>query len=147
MFSVKLAAPDARGTYIRTNPGGTVNITNMPLKDIVALAYRVQSYEITGATGWMESQRYDVIAKPEHPLKAGEYLIMFRTLLADRFGVLLHRELKDMPMYALIVVKPGKLSGPVSWSPNRAAARNPIERNPRLALSPARLPKGIAAIS
>jgi uncharacterized protein (TIGR03435 family) len=109
VFSVKLAAPDARGMYIRTSPGGTVNITNMPLKEIVALAYRVQSYEITGATGWMESQRYDVIAKPEHPLKDGEYPIMFRTLLADRFGVVLHRELGDMPMYALIVMKPGKL--------------------------------------
>src|SRR5271168_3913312 len=70
--SIKPAAPDARGMYIRMAPGGRINITNMSLKEIMVQAWRVQPYQISGGPAWLDSARYDISAKPENSPKEGE---------------------------------------------------------------------------
>lgn len=108
--SIKPAAPDARGMYIRTQAGGRVNITNMPLKEMIVLAYRIQPYQISGGPPWMESAHWDVTAKPETTPKDGELQGMLQALLADRFQLVLRKETRELPIYALVLArKDGKL--------------------------------------
>jgi len=108
--SIKPAAPDARGMFIRTTPGGTVNITNMTLKEIVVLAWRIQPYQISGGPPWITSTRYDISAKPESAPKDGELQLMLQGMLADRFQLVTHRETRELPVYALVLArKDGKL--------------------------------------
>jgi bla regulator protein BlaR1 len=108
--SIKPAAPDQRGMFIRTAPGGRVNITNMPLKEMLVLAWHIQPFQIEGAPSWMESARYDISAKPEKSPKEGEVSLMLQSLLADRFQLKIHHETKELPIYALVVAnKDGKL--------------------------------------
>lgn len=108
--SIKPAAPDQRGTFIRNAPGGRVNINNMPLKEIIVMAWRIQPYQISGAPPWIESTRYDISAKPDHNPKEGELPLMLQALLADRFQLKIHHETKELPIYALVVAnKDGKL--------------------------------------
>src|SRR5581483_445011 len=83
--SIKPAAPDARGQWIRTLPGGRVNITNMSLKEMIVLTYRIQPFQISGGPPWLDSTRYDVVAKPETKPKGDELLQMLQSLLKDRF--------------------------------------------------------------
>src|SRR5271168_3592712 len=80
--SIKPAAPDARGMFIRTSPGGTVTVTNMSLKEIMVLAWRLQPYQITGGQPWVSSTRFDISAKPETTPKQGDLQIMLQALLA-----------------------------------------------------------------
>src|SRR5215469_1188996 len=68
-------------------PGGGFRRTNVTLKSLIQTAYGVQDFQVLGATGWMESDIYDLEAKGAHdanPSRA-DVLLMVQTLLADRF--------------------------------------------------------------
>jgi uncharacterized protein (TIGR03435 family) len=108
--SIKPSAPDARGIYIRTSPGGTVTVTNMPLKELMTLAWRIQPFQVSGAPPWLDSAHWDISAKAETTPKQGELQLMLQALLADRFQLLTHHETKELPIYALVLArKDGKL--------------------------------------
>jgi len=108
--SIKPAAPDQRGQFIRTEPSGRLNINNMPLKELIVLAWSIQPFQISGAPAWIESARYDITAKPDHKPKDDEAPLMLQSLLADRFQLKIHHETKELPIYALVVAsKDGKL--------------------------------------
>jgi bla regulator protein blaR1 len=108
--SIKPAAPDQRGQFIRPGANGGLNITNMPLKEMMIIAWRVQPFQISGGPSWIESQRYDISTKPDHKPKPDELWLMLQSLLADRFQLKIHHETKELPIYALVVAnKDGKL--------------------------------------
>jgi len=108
--SIKPSAPDQRGMRISSSPGGTLNITNLPLKEMIMIAWSVQPFQISGGPAWIESLRYDISAKPDHKPKEDEESLMLQALLADRFQLKIHHETKELPIYALVVAnKEGKL--------------------------------------
>jgi uncharacterized protein (TIGR03435 family) len=108
--SIKPAAPDARGMWIRPSPGGRVTVTNFSLKELIVIAYRIQPYQISGGPPWLGSARYDITAKAENTLKPDELQLMLQSLLADRFQLTIRRETKELPIYALVLArKDGKL--------------------------------------
>lgn len=53
------------------------------------------------------SERYDIQAKAEHPVGSGEMLRLLQSLLADRFRLVVRRETKELPAFALVVDKGG----------------------------------------
>jgi uncharacterized protein (TIGR03435 family) len=110
--SIKPAAPDSRGMFIRNMPGGRLKVTNMTLKMLIEIAYRLQSFQISGASGWMESLHYDIDAKPDSPAKQSDGPAMLQGLLADRFQLVFHRETKELPIYALVLAHKGGKLGP-----------------------------------
>lgn len=138
--SIKPAAPDARGMFIRTQAGGRVSITNMPLKEMIVLAYRVQPYQISGGPAWLESAHWDVIAKPETTPKDGELQGMLQALLADRFQLVLRKETKELPIYALVAArKDGKL-GPKMIEAKEGGCVQPDFSKPPAPPEPGRRP-------
>jgi uncharacterized protein (TIGR03435 family) len=58
---------------------------------------------------WARTERYDIRARTSKPSSRQEILTMLQTLLADRFAMKVHREVREMDIYALIVAKPGSL--------------------------------------
>jgi uncharacterized protein (TIGR03435 family) len=130
--SVKPAAPDARGMFIRPGPGGGVSITNMTLKELIVIAYRIQRFQISGGPAWLDSVHYDIIAKPEAKPKQGEIPLMLQALLADRFQLTIHRETKEFPVYALVLArKDGKLGpGLVAAKEGGCTPPDPNQRLP-----------------
>ncbi|MGA1984329.1 MAG: TIGR03435 family protein [Acidobacteriaceae bacterium] len=76
------------------------------LKQLVVLAYSVQSYQVTGP-GWLESVCFDVAGKYPPDTKYRDRWLMLRTLLEDRFHLAVHHETKEMQGYALMVAKSG----------------------------------------
>jgi bla regulator protein BlaR1 len=108
--SIKPAAPDARGMFIRPGPGGGLSVTNMTLKELIVIAYRVQPFQISGGPPWLDSLHYDIVAKPEAKPKGKEIQLMLQSLLADRFQLTIRHETKEFPVYALVLArKDGKL--------------------------------------
>jgi uncharacterized protein (TIGR03435 family) len=74
------------------------------------IAYNLQDFQITGGPGWVESDRFDIIAKAEGELKPEERGVMMRALLSERFGLVTHQETRQLPVYDLVLAKPdGKL--------------------------------------
>jgi uncharacterized protein (TIGR03435 family) len=85
-----------------------------PLRTIIALAYDVppaQLYPYEGKVvigpDWINSEVYDIEAKAESPATEAQLKLMLQALLAERFKLKLHRESREMPVYALVAGKNG----------------------------------------
>jgi uncharacterized protein (TIGR03435 family) len=92
-------------------PGG-FDATWQPLPSIVSLAYGVIPSRITGWPEWTRTARYDIRAKTGKPSTRDDVLAMLRRLLAERFSLKAHREMREMNIYALVVGKPDGSTGP-----------------------------------
>lgn len=90
---------------INPSPGG-VTMINVHLKSAVQWAYHVQAVQILGP-GWLDSDRYDIVAKAAAEAPTEQLRAMMQTLLAERFKLALHRETRDMPAYVFTVAKGG----------------------------------------
>jgi uncharacterized protein (TIGR03435 family) len=90
-------------------PGNRVSAYVSTLNGLAAYAYDVKAYRISGGPAWAATDRYDITAKTEGDGTPGEEIVrkMMQTLLADRFGLKFHREMKSLPMYALVAAKNG----------------------------------------
>ena len=120
--SVKPAPPD-RGSvmYYRTPPGGRVSVSNATLNQLIQNVYRVRNFQVTGGPSWMATKGWDIEAMPGSnatpaitPEQRDE---MFKTMLADRFRLVLHRETKELPVYDLVVAKGGSKLRPSGDEP------------------------------
>ena len=101
--SAKTALPQT----VRTGParGGRYEVKNATMVDLVHIAYGFDADKILGGPSWLEMDRFDVIAK----LPAGATLetqkLMLQSLLEERFKLVLHKESKPLPAYALTAQK------------------------------------------
>ena len=111
--SVKPAAPQGDGRMMvgsRGGPGtidpGRYTATNATLKMMLASAYDLKSYQISGPS-WLDSERFDVTAKIPPGATKEQFRTMQQNLLIERFHITLHLEKKDQPIYNLVVGKNG----------------------------------------
>ena len=120
-FEVASVKPNKSGeNFIRfqNQPGGRFNINNAPLREIIRFAYQLQNFQIVGAPDWIASDRFDVVAKaegdipPTPPGSVGPMQIMVRNLLAERFGLKVRNESREMPRYDLVLARPDGRLGP-----------------------------------
>jgi uncharacterized protein (TIGR03435 family) len=85
--------------------GDRFSTYGMSVRFIIGQAYGVAAIYVFGED-WLDA-KFDIDAKI--PAGASEKQIpeMLRTLLAERFGLRIHRETRQMPIYALTVAKGG----------------------------------------
>ncbi len=108
--SVKPAPPDGRGMRCTGGPGtsdpGMLTCENYSLSFLVMMAYDLRSFELT-APAWMDTARYNVVAKIPPGADRRQFGLMQQRLLAERFGLKVHFEKKNMTAYELTVTKGG----------------------------------------
>jgi uncharacterized protein (TIGR03435 family) len=90
---------------IEPGPGGLA-MRNISLRSAIRWAYGVKDFQIS-APGWMDSERYDIAAKAPGAVSNDQLRLMLRALLTERFKLALHRETKELAVYALVVGKRG----------------------------------------
>jgi len=78
----------------------------MSLKDLIAVAYNVKAYQITGPD-WLDKQRFDIAATMPEGASKDDAPKMLQALLAERFKLVAHRDTQDHPVLALVVAKGG----------------------------------------
>ena len=108
-FAVTSVKPNKANCYVSggVGNGGSRN-RDVTLKMLIGTAYRVQEFQISGGPGWIASDRFDVEGKAEDPNADFDQLrLMLQSLLEDRFQLELHCEVKESPIYALVVGKGG----------------------------------------
>jgi uncharacterized protein (TIGR03435 family) len=103
-------------------PGGRVLATNMPVRPIITFAYQIAGYQLIGGPAWLASDRYDLNAKMEENVSATPAVpgasapnpmqLALQNLLEDRFKLKVHRESREMDIYALVLARPGGSPGP-----------------------------------
>jgi uncharacterized protein (TIGR03435 family) len=113
----------ARGGPGTSDPGQII-YTGSTVKSLLISAYGVKSYQVSGPA-WIDTERYDIVAKVPQGAGKDDVKLMLQNLLADRFKLTLHREKKDLPMYALVAAKNGpKLK---ESPPDDPAAKDPSD--------------------
>lgn len=104
--------------------GARVEFGATALTELIARAYRVRTFQVSGP-GWMNDQKYDIMAKLPEGATPDQIPEMLQALLADRFKLTTHRTTKEFGVYALVVAKDGmKLTPrPKDYDP---AAKNAV---------------------
>lgn len=119
-FEVASVRPNTSGSGTissRTLPGGRFEAINIPVIQLVQSAYQLREFQIAGAPSWL-SERYDVVAKadgefpPNTPGSIGAVALMLQSLLADRFALAVHKETREMDIYALVRTREDGRLGP-----------------------------------
>jgi uncharacterized protein (TIGR03435 family) len=107
--SIKLSKPGGRGGGIRPLAGGQTYVaTNVPVRQIIKLMYRLADSQLVGGPNWLDTEFYDVEGKTEMKGATSDQLHeMFQTLLADRFKLRFHTETRETARYVLTVDKSG----------------------------------------
>jgi uncharacterized protein (TIGR03435 family) len=121
--SIKQHLPSDRLPTARAIRGDRVIARNYTLRGLVRLAYSARKEPLleqllAGGPAWAATERFDIEAKASDGPPTMEQLhVMLQTLLADRFQLSFHRELREMAVYDLIVSKPEKLKLSEDQSP------------------------------
>lgn len=107
------AADPSAGTSFNVFEGGRLRITNEPVKLLIRAAFQMQDAQIAGGPTWLDTDRYDIEAKTGRPgkIEPGQMSPLLQSLLADRFNLKFHKEMRELTVYALVAQKSQK-SGP-----------------------------------
>jgi uncharacterized protein (TIGR03435 family) len=95
------------GGQIRIAPGN-ISVNGMPVRILIRQAYgQLQDFQLVGGPDWINSDRFDIEAKPEGggPMSPQVLQSVFRQILEDRFALKMHKEMRELPIYALVLAR------------------------------------------
>lgn len=121
---IKPSAPDARGGGFNLSPGH-LNAKNQTLRDLVEFAWDVKDYQVSGEPSWAESAHYEVLATFPASTSKADRARMMQAMLADRFGLVVRQDSKEVSGYAIVTGKSGpKLHSPGNEEPGMMMGRS-----------------------
>jgi|SRR5579863_537606 len=86
---------------------GRYQLLNATMVDLIRTAYGVDADKVLGGPSWLESDRFDVIAKAPPATPPEKLKPMLQALLADRFKLVVRRDTHPLPAFTLTVAKGG----------------------------------------
>jgi uncharacterized protein (TIGR03435 family) len=103
--------PNLFGEFTRVP--GQISINNAPLRDIIARAYAIlpehDRFILRGGPDDILSKRFDIRAIPPPGASPDQTPDMLKALLQERFNLKIRRETVTAPVYALVVLREGRL--------------------------------------
>jgi uncharacterized protein (TIGR03435 family) len=109
--TIKPANPQNRGFSMLVGRGGNnlFTTTNSSLRDLITMAYGIHARQVVDGPAWIESELFDITAKPEHPgiPNLAQLATMVQKLLTERFGLAFHKEKRELSAFVLTVAKSG----------------------------------------
>ena len=110
--SVKRSVPGTTGGRVQFLPGRFLG-ENVPLDYLLQQLYGVRDFQIIAAPEWKaviadgRESRYQMQGKASDAATPEQVKEMVKALLADRFGLRFHKEMRDLPVYALVQARGG----------------------------------------
>jgi uncharacterized protein (TIGR03435 family) len=127
--SVRPAPADADPrTGLWSRPGvGRFFASHVPLTRLIQLAYGIDDSQIANKPGWMDTNLYDVDAKPKEgvSMTREELKPCLQALLQERFHLVAHMDTRSGRGYALVVAQDGPHLKPASAG-HFAGERHPV---------------------
>jgi uncharacterized protein (TIGR03435 family) len=120
-FEVATVKPNPlrRGIRGHSFPGDRFVATNVPLRDLVVIAYgkagqALSDAQLLGGPSWIDSDRFDISATVGVDRLNGvaQKQLMLRALLMERFKLVVHTETRNLPIYALVPARKDRALGP-----------------------------------
>jgi uncharacterized protein (TIGR03435 family) len=94
--------------------GGRLTLRNQTVRGLISSSYGVQDYQIIGGPNWLRTDGFDIDARVEAtpPSPAPQMLLRIRSLLADRFKLVMHNEQREFPIFRLVLARRDGQLGP-----------------------------------
>ncbi len=94
--------------------GGVFSATNYPVLNLIVFAYKVFTPQgaalAASLPDWAMSEGFNIEARTDNRnLTKDQMRLMMQSLLAERFHLVIHTETRQVPLYAVVLAKPGKL--------------------------------------
>lgn len=115
VFETASVKPNRTGemrVMMRNLPGGAYEATNVTVRAMLIQAFGVAEFQLVGAPAWVDSERYDILAKSPAGAVQAEFAQRYRNLILERFQVKSRRETRELPVYALVFAKADNKLGP-----------------------------------
>jgi uncharacterized protein (TIGR03435 family) len=108
--TIKPSDPNRPGFGINVDRSGQLHTLNTNLYELIKFAYDVHPKQIVGAPAWVDSEKFDLLAKPDVPglPSVTQMKAMMQKLIEDRFSLKFHHEKKELSVYAITVAKGGE---------------------------------------
>jgi uncharacterized protein (TIGR03435 family) len=101
--------------------GGLLSAKNWPLLQYIVFAYKLSPSQTQATMSqlpkWANTNRYDIQAHASGNPTKDQFRLMMQDLLANRFKLAIHYETKQLPVFALVLEKPGKLGPQLQLHP------------------------------
>jgi uncharacterized protein (TIGR03435 family) len=85
---------------------------NATLRQLIQVGYGVRPYQLIGLPDWADSARFDVNGTADAPALPQDMRRMLQRLLMDRFDLVVHRDRRELPVYALVLARGDGRLGP-----------------------------------
>lgn len=108
---------------VLTEDEGSLNYRQIGLRRLLMRAYDVGPERVVGPA-WMDQFLYDVVANFPSGATKANIPEMLEDLLADRFGMMVHKEFREGPAYDLVVAKGGLKLKPTDLDPESRLAKS-----------------------
>ena len=105
--TVRPSKPGTLGQRLMIQPGGRLDATNFPLRQLIAFAWNVEPEMVVNGEKWLESDRYDVVGTGANTGSIDVIRQMLQAVLLDRFKLAVHREDRPMPVFGIEQSKRG----------------------------------------
>jgi uncharacterized protein (TIGR03435 family) len=141
-FEVAAIKPSLKQGYMTVRPLPGRLTADASIQLLIRNAYAVQPFQIVGGPAWLGS-RYEIDAKADGNASRAQMFLMLQSLLEERFQLKIHREMRELPIYALVPARTGlklpppkegscvqRPDGPPDWAGGRIAP--PEEGRPPL---------------
>jgi uncharacterized protein (TIGR03435 family) len=102
-------SPHSNTPFVRGGDlhGDRFVIRQASMVDLIAKAYGVENANVLRGPAWLDTDRFDIMAKAPRTASPEDIKLMLRALLADRFKLVAHNDTKDLPAFVLSVGKGG----------------------------------------
>ena len=84
----------------------------MPVGTILRQALQKPDYQMVGAPGWINTERYSIRAKQPAGVPFAAMPVMLLNLLKDRFQLATHLETREQPIFHLVLARSDGRLGP-----------------------------------
>jgi uncharacterized protein (TIGR03435 family) len=105
--SIKPHPPDGPLRVSMAGEHGSIRYINVTVRACVRKAYGLRVFPLSQPGDPLATERYDIIAKAAGDASEAQTMQMLQALLEERFKLSVHRETKELPVYALVVGKKG----------------------------------------
>jgi bla regulator protein blaR1 len=115
--------------------GGRFSVTSLPILDLIRFAYKLSNGQTellqSHAPSWITTERFDIQATSEnHNPTKDQMRLMAQSLLAERFNFRVHTEIRQLPILAMVLARPGKLGPQLRQHPADDPSCSNLARTP-----------------
>jgi uncharacterized protein (TIGR03435 family) len=111
---VHVTEPGSESRGRSYQPGGRFEWHGGTMLDMICMAWAVDPEKVAGGPSWLNSDKFEIIAKPPSGAAPATLAPMLRNLLTDRFQLVVREDSRDTPVYVLTLGKKARKLQPAA---------------------------------